>query len=157
MPTGASAIDCWQLDSNPCPKYHLRLQLNRSAPASTGPGALKSLGCPDRACAPASAGSIIHYGFYNTNSGKRRRYRCRRTIVEAVAGSLQDSKNCEVSIGIKLRLHGYCYFDSELSRFDCVCRRSGVKHARFCHDPIWNGGYLTDPNGLCGGGGAPLC
>jgi transposase-like protein len=36
---------------------------------------MKSLGCP-RACPPASAGSIIRYGFYSTNSGKRRRYRC---------------------------------------------------------------------------------
>jgi hypothetical protein len=69
-----------------------------------------------------------------------------------VAESLQDSKNSEASIGIKLRLHGYSYFDSELSCFDCVCRRSGVNHARFCHDPVWNGGHLTDPNGLCGDG-----
>ena len=38
---------------------------------------MKSLGCPNKACPPASAGSIICYGLYNTNSGKRRRYGCR--------------------------------------------------------------------------------
>ena len=38
---------------------------------------MKSLGCPNKACLLASARSIICYGFYNTNSGKRRRYRCR--------------------------------------------------------------------------------
>src|SRR5262245_62684321 len=37
---------------------------------------MKSLGCPNGACPPASAGSIIRYGFYNTSSGKRRLYRC---------------------------------------------------------------------------------
>src|SRR5262245_42292174 len=26
---GASVIDCWYFDSNPCPGYHLRLQVNR--------------------------------------------------------------------------------------------------------------------------------
>ena len=30
---------------------------------------MKSLGCPNKACPPASAGSIIYYGLYNTNSG----------------------------------------------------------------------------------------
>src|SRR5262245_20004592 len=39
---------------------------------------MKSLGCPNKACPPASPGRIIRYGFYNTSSGKRRRYRCRR-------------------------------------------------------------------------------
>jgi transposase-like protein/IS1 family transposase len=38
---------------------------------------VKSLNCPTKACQLASARSIICYGFYNTNSGKRRRYRCR--------------------------------------------------------------------------------
>jgi transposase-like protein/IS1 family transposase len=37
---------------------------------------MKSLGCPNKACPPTSAGSIIRYGFYNTNSGNRRRYKC---------------------------------------------------------------------------------
>jgi transposase-like protein/IS1 family transposase len=37
---------------------------------------MKSIGCPNPACPPASAGSIIRHGFYNTSSGKRRRYRC---------------------------------------------------------------------------------
>src|SRR5215510_4738792 len=37
---------------------------------------MKSLGCPNKLCPPASAGSIIRYGFYNTSSGKRRQYRC---------------------------------------------------------------------------------
>ena len=37
---------------------------------------MKSLGCRNKACPPAAAGSIIRYGFYNTKSGKRRRYRC---------------------------------------------------------------------------------
>ena len=39
---------------------------------------MKSLSCPNRECAlSAGTGSIIRHGFYNTNSGKRRRYRCR--------------------------------------------------------------------------------
>jgi transposase-like protein len=38
---------------------------------------MKSLSCPNKACPLTSARSIICYGFYNTNSGKRRRYRCR--------------------------------------------------------------------------------
>jgi transposase-like protein/IS1 family transposase len=38
---------------------------------------MKSLSCPNQACPLASTRSIICYGFYNTNSGKRRRYRCR--------------------------------------------------------------------------------
>jgi transposase-like protein len=38
---------------------------------------MKTLICPNQACLLASARSIICYGFYNTNSGKRRRYRCR--------------------------------------------------------------------------------
>jgi len=38
---------------------------------------MTSVGCPNRACPLARAGSIIRHGFYNTNSGKRRRYRCR--------------------------------------------------------------------------------
>jgi hypothetical protein len=38
---------------------------------------MKTLSCPNKACLLASARSIICYGFYNTNSGKRRRYRCR--------------------------------------------------------------------------------
>ena len=38
---------------------------------------MKSLSCPNKACQLASARSIICYGFYHTNSGKRRRYRCR--------------------------------------------------------------------------------
>ena len=38
---------------------------------------MKSLSCPNKECPLASAGSIIRHGFYNTNSGKRRRYRCR--------------------------------------------------------------------------------
>jgi transposase-like protein/IS1 family transposase len=38
---------------------------------------MKSLSCPTKACQLASARSIICYGSYNTNSGKRRRYRCR--------------------------------------------------------------------------------
>jgi transposase-like protein/IS1 family transposase len=37
---------------------------------------MKSIGCPNPACPPASAGSSIRHGFYNTSSGKRRRYRC---------------------------------------------------------------------------------
>src|SRR5262245_30016928 len=37
---------------------------------------MKTFGCPNRGCPAASAGSIIRYGFYNTSSGKRRRYRC---------------------------------------------------------------------------------
>jgi transposase-like protein len=37
---------------------------------------MKSLRCPNKACPPTSAGSIIRYGFYNTSSGKRRRCRC---------------------------------------------------------------------------------
>src|SRR5262245_43096982 len=39
---------------------------------------MKSLGCPNKACPPASPGRIMRYGFYKTSSGKRRRYRCRR-------------------------------------------------------------------------------
>jgi transposase-like protein len=41
---------------------------------------MKSLSCANRECLlskDAGAGSIIRYGFYHTNSGKRRRYRCR--------------------------------------------------------------------------------
>jgi transposase-like protein len=41
---------------------------------------MKSLICPSRGCTlskDAGAGSIIRHDFYNTNSGKRRRYRCR--------------------------------------------------------------------------------
>jgi transposase-like protein len=39
---------------------------------------MKSLSCPNRECAlSAGTESIIRHGFYNTNSGKRRRYRCR--------------------------------------------------------------------------------
>ena len=37
---------------------------------------MKSLRCPNRECPLAGVGSIIRYGFYNTSSGKRRRYRC---------------------------------------------------------------------------------
>jgi transposase-like protein/IS1 family transposase len=37
---------------------------------------MKTISCPNEACLLASARSIICYGFYNTNSGKRRRYRC---------------------------------------------------------------------------------
>src|SRR5262245_40284268 len=39
-----------------------------------------SLSCPITECAlskDAGAGSVILHGFYKTNSGKRRRYRCR--------------------------------------------------------------------------------
>jgi transposase-like protein len=38
---------------------------------------MKSLSYPGKACPLASGGSIIRYGFYNTSSGKHRRYRCR--------------------------------------------------------------------------------
>jgi transposase-like protein len=38
---------------------------------------MKSLSCPNQACPLASTRSIICYGFYNTTSGNRRRYRCR--------------------------------------------------------------------------------
>jgi transposase-like protein/IS1 family transposase len=41
---------------------------------------MKSVSCPNTECPlskEAGAGSIIRYGFYHTNSGKRRRYRCR--------------------------------------------------------------------------------
>jgi transposase-like protein/IS1 family transposase len=41
---------------------------------------MKSLSCPNSECPlskDAGTGNIIRYGFYSTNSGKRRRYRCR--------------------------------------------------------------------------------
>jgi transposase-like protein len=39
---------------------------------------MKSLSCPNSECAlSGGTGSIIRHGFYNTHSGKRRRYRCR--------------------------------------------------------------------------------
>ena len=41
---------------------------------------MKSVRCPNRECPlsrDAGAGSIILHGFYQTNSGKRRRYLCR--------------------------------------------------------------------------------
>jgi transposase-like protein len=41
---------------------------------------MKSVSCPNTECVPskeATAGSIIRHGFYNTNSGRRCRYRCR--------------------------------------------------------------------------------
>jgi len=41
---------------------------------------MKSVSCPNRECPlsrDAGAGSIILHGFYQTNSGKRRRYLCR--------------------------------------------------------------------------------
>jgi transposase-like protein/IS1 family transposase len=41
---------------------------------------MKSLSCPNSECflsKDAAARNIIHYGFYGTNSGRRRRYRCR--------------------------------------------------------------------------------
>src|SRR4029434_4253915 len=41
---------------------------------------MKSVSCPNRECPlsrEAGAGSIILHGFYQTNSGKRRRYLCR--------------------------------------------------------------------------------
>src|SRR5262245_17305892 len=41
---------------------------------------MRSVSCPNTECPlskEAGAGSIIRYGFYHTNSGKRRRYRCR--------------------------------------------------------------------------------
>jgi transposase-like protein len=40
---------------------------------------MKSLSCPNSECPlskDTSAGNIIRYGFYSTNSGTRRRYRC---------------------------------------------------------------------------------
>src|SRR4030095_5716702 len=45
-----------------------------------GPGTMKSVSCPNRECPlsrDAGAGNIILHGFYQTNSGKRRRYLCR--------------------------------------------------------------------------------
>ena len=38
---------------------------------------MKSLRCPNRECPLAGVGSIIRHGFYQTRSGKRRRYLCR--------------------------------------------------------------------------------
>jgi transposase-like protein/IS1 family transposase len=38
---------------------------------------MKSLRCPNRECPLAGAGGIIRHGFYQTSSGKRRRYLCR--------------------------------------------------------------------------------
>lgn len=41
---------------------------------------MKSLCCPNKACPhthKAGAGNIIRHGFYKTNWGRRRRYRCR--------------------------------------------------------------------------------
>ena len=40
---------------------------------------MKSLSCPNRQCPlarKASSGNIIGHGFYRTNGGRRRRYRC---------------------------------------------------------------------------------
>jgi transposase-like protein len=38
---------------------------------------MKSLKCPNRECPLAGVGNIIRHGFYQTSSGKRRRYLCR--------------------------------------------------------------------------------
>jgi transposase-like protein len=38
---------------------------------------MKSLRCPNRECPLAGVGNIIRHGFYQTSSGKRRRYLCR--------------------------------------------------------------------------------
>jgi transposase-like protein len=37
---------------------------------------MKSLRCPNRECPLAGVGNIIRHGFYQTSSGKRRRYLC---------------------------------------------------------------------------------
>jgi transposase-like protein/IS1 family transposase len=38
---------------------------------------MRSLRCPNRECPVAGVGNIIRHGFYQTSSGKRRRYLCR--------------------------------------------------------------------------------
>jgi len=64
----------------------------------------------NKACPLASAGSIICYAFYNTSSGKRRRYRCRscgKTFC-ANSGTMPGPGLCRVMPSLGRQTTGCC-------------------------------------------------